>query len=74
MKGIISNILIVVLVAANVFMGALNYTQHQPKCMMDDCSRMRVTGTRYCHKHENLNDYRAEMNERKICLEVTTRK
>ena len=74
MKGIISNIFIVVLVVANLFVGILNYAEHQPKCMSDDCNRIRVTGMRYCHKHENLNDYRAEMNERKICLEVTTRK
>lgn len=73
MKGIISNILIVVLVAANVFMGALNYAEHQPKCMMNDCSRVRVSGTHYCHKHEDMS-FHAEMNERIICLEVTTRR
>jgi len=74
MKGIISNILIVVLVVANVFFGTLNYVDHLPKCMHDDCNRVRVSGTRYCSKHESLTGNYAEMNERIICLEATTRK
>lgn len=67
MKGIISNFLIVLLVAANIFIGFANYNERKPKCMSDDCNRVRVSGSRYCHTHENL------LIERTICLEATNR-
>jgi len=67
MKGYIMNVVIVLLVVANVFVGVLNYNVRKPKCLCDDCNRVRVTGTQFCHRHANLK------NERKICLEVTNK-
>lgn len=67
MKGYVLNLVIVLLVAANVFVGVLNFNVRKPKCLCDDCNRVRVTGTHYCNKHADL------MNEREICLEVISK-
>lgn len=67
MKRLVMNFAIVLLVVANVFVGVLNFNVRKPKCMHDECNRVRVTGTHYCHRHADL------MNERKICLEVTSK-
>ena len=67
MKGYIVNVAIVLLVVANIFIGVLNINVRRPKCICDDCNRVRVTGTHYCHKHADL------LDERKICLEVINR-
>jgi len=67
MKGIISNIVIVMLVAANILVAALNYDAQKPRCMCDNCNKARVADSRYCHEHSEI------MIERTICLEATTR-
>lgn len=67
MKKYIANIVIVLLVAANVLIGALNIYVRKPKCISDDCNRVRITGTHYCHEHAYL------LNEREICLEVISK-
>lgn len=67
MKGFIMNIIIVLLVAANIFTGALNYCVKQPKCIYDDCNRIRVSGSHYCHGHEGFE------SERKLCQKVTSK-
>lgn len=66
-KKIISNIIIMILIAANIFVGVLNINVRRPKCISDDCNRVRVAGTHYCSKHSCV------MNEREICLKVTSR-
>lgn len=66
-RKFVSNIVIVLLVVANMFVGALNYNIRKPKCINEDCNRIRVTGTHYCTKHAHL------MNEREICLKVITK-
>ena len=67
MKKIITNLVIVILVAANVFMGAMINSSRKPKCICDECHRARVSGSMYCEGHS---DYGLV---REICLEVTNR-
>lgn len=66
-KRYIMDAVIVLLVVANVFVGVLNINARRPKCICDDCNRARVAGSYYCHNHEGI------LNERKLCLEVTSR-
>ena len=79
MKNIIMNVVIILLVAANVFTGTLIYSSCKPRCLSDNCNRIRVSGSRYCHKHDGTEDL-VTMDEtftvkieREICLEVKTR-
>lgn len=67
MKGIITDAIIVMLIAANIFTGIINYGAAKPKCMCDDCTRVRVSGERYCRKHIKEN------TERNVCLRVTSK-
>ena len=67
MNRYMSNVIIVLLIVANVLIGALNFNVRRPKCINDDCNRARVTGTHFCHKHAYL------LNEREICLKVITK-
>jgi len=68
MKGLVTDSIIVVLIIANVFMGVLNYNVGRPRCLYDGCNRVRVSGEKFCHHHEHMDD------GREICLEVTSRK
>lgn len=67
MKGIFSNILIALLVVANIFIGIANYNAKKPKCICEGCNKVRVSGGHYCHDHEFT------VNERTLCLEVISK-
>lgn len=66
-RRLVSNTVITLLVIANILVGALNINTRKPKCISDDCNRVRVAGTHYCTKHTHL------MNEREICQKVISR-
>lgn len=67
MKNIAMNAVIVALIVANILTGVANYRAGKPKCLCDDCNRIRVSESRYCNRHEAF-----EM-ERILCLEVTSK-
>lgn len=66
MKNIIMNVVIVFLIVANIVLGSINYYSGKPKCLCDGCDRVRVTDSRYCHKHEDLKIERVVWQEAKI--------
>jgi len=74
----VSNIVIVLLVVANLLAGSMIYFASKPKCICDDCSRIRVSGTMYCNKHTLVNELICDESadhscERVIWLEVKNR-
>lgn len=67
MREYIYNMVIVMLIVANVFVCALIINVRRPKCICDECNRARVSGEFYCKEHIHLG------SEREICLEVISR-
>ena len=67
MRELIYNIIIVMLIVANVVVCALIIDVRKPRCICDECNRARVSGEFYCKEHIHLE------SEREICLEVTSR-
>lgn len=67
MREYIYNLVIVMLIVANVFVCALIINVRRPKCICDECNRARVSGEFYCKEHIHLG------SEREICLEVISR-
>lgn len=67
MREYIYNLVIVMLIIANVFVCALIINVRRPKCICDECNRARVSGEFYCKEHIHLG------SEREICLEVISR-
>jgi len=66
MKNIIMNVVIIILVAANILIGSINYRSGKPICLCDDCNRVRVSGSRYCHMHEGVDAEEVVWREVKI--------
>ena len=67
MRELIYNIIIVMLIVANVVVYALIIDVRKPRCICDECNRARVSGEFYCKEHIHLE------SEREICLEVISR-
>lgn len=81
MKGLITNLFIVLLVVLNVLVGVMNYRAGKPRCLCDECNNIRVSGNKYCHKHIDFDENEMMMlclsedeQGRSICLEVIDRK
>lgn len=77
-RSYFANVIIVLLVVANLLTGSMIYIASKPKCICDDCSRIRVSGTRYCKEHEDFGKYlsdepAAHSCERVIWLEVKSK-
>lgn len=73
-----ANVIIILLVVANLLTGSMIYIASKPKCICDDCSRVRVSGSRYCHDHEDYYNFvckvpAAHSSERVIWLEAKSK-
>ena len=51
MRELIYNIIIVMLIVANVVVCALIIDVGKPRCICDECNRARVSGEFYCKEH-----------------------